>query len=265
MTSTLWYFISNTNTVHGHSSSSVIVSLNYIKSFNWKIFCMIWEHFKPQTSYSSQLFWVILCWAFVSIIADHVLTDLLWSNHKEIFTESRDNMKIRKILRKNVLLIIPGYLWEWGESSHPPGDIFYGWDWAGLVGYSIHINYPGSPAVRAGNETGNSTFNDSFYGNVWQHQPERRRVVMRAGTITDSWEWCDEGWVNYFHNCLRLMDCLDLIDTTETQTVTSRKHSSQGQAKLVCLAIIYQPLCYDRLRQISERWLQHNYGWNKPT
>ena len=56
------------------------------------------------------------------------------------------------------------------------------------LGYSIHINYPGSPAVRAGNETGNSTFNDSFYGNVWQHQPERRRGVMRAGTITDSWE-----------------------------------------------------------------------------
>ena len=97
------FYYSNTNT-----NTTVIVFLKYfnvnfkLRGFqHWKIFCMIWEHFKTQSLYySSQPFWVILCWAFVSIIAHHVLTDLLWSNHKGIFTSSCDNMKIRKILRE---------------------------------------------------------------------------------------------------------------------------------------------------------------------
>ena len=35
------------------------------------------------------------------------------------------------------------------------------------------------------------------------------------------------------------MDCLELIDTTETQTVTSRKHLRQGQTELLSLAMLY--------------------------
>ena len=125
---------------------------------------MIWEYFKTQSLYGSQPFWVILRWAFVSIIAHHVLTDLLWSNHKGIFTQSCDSIKIREILREKNVLWDNLRIFMWMKSSHYPPDISKSWDWAGfyLVGYTA--THKLSLAARAGLvwrlQTGNLSFND---------------------------------------------------------------------------------------------------------